>query len=244
MRKRSISVAACLIVALAGTPLFGGGKAAGTVVYDGPVPPMKPIRMGSDPICEMKHEEPARTEWLMAGEKGELKNVFVYVKSGLGDRTYPVPQKPDTINQSGCVYHPHVLGVQAGQPIEILNSDGTLHNVHALPREPGNDKFNEAMPAARKKITKVFEVPEVMVRIKCDVHPWMGAFVGVVNHPFYDVTAEDGSFEIVDLPPGTYTLEAWHERLPPQTATVTIKKDETVSVDFTLKRPEKPEKEE
>lgn len=243
MASKLNAAASCLVLGLMGTALYGGGAITGSARYDGPVPRMRPIRMGSDPICEMKHETPVTTEWLLAGEKGELKNVFVYVKSGLGDQTFPIPDTPVTIDQKGCVYHPHVLGVQAGQPIEILNSDGTLHNVHALPKEPGNDKFNEAMPAARKKITKVFEVPEVMIRIKCDVHPWMGAYVGVVNHPFYDVTSQDGTFEISNLPPGTYTVEAWHEKLPPQTATVTIKGDETVSVDFTLKRPERPKKE-
>lgn len=242
MKTSLMSLAIGLILISTGGSLYGVGKATGTVVYDGPVPRMRPIRMASDPICEMKHEEPARTEWLLAGENGELKNVFVYVKSGLGEKTFPVPDDPVTIDQDGCIYRPHVLGVQAGQPIDILNSDGTLHNVHALPKKPGNDKFNEAMPAARKKITKVFEIPEIMIRIKCDVHPWMGTYVGVVEHPFYDVTSGDGTFEIPDLPPGTYTLEAWHEKLPPKTATVTIEEDETVTVDFTLKRPERPKK--
>ncbi|MFQ6616157.1 MAG: carboxypeptidase regulatory-like domain-containing protein [Fidelibacterota bacterium] len=242
MTTNHSAAATCLVLVLTGSFLYATGKVTGTVVYDGPVPRMKPIRMGSDPVCEMKQEEPVRTEWLLAGENGELKNVFVFVDSGLVDTSFPIPEEPATINQEGCVYRPHVLGVQAGQPIDILNSDGTLHNVHALPKEPGNDRFNEAMPAARKKITKVFEVPEIMVRIKCDVHPWMGAFVGVVNHPFFAVTSADGSFEIPNLSPGTYTLKTWHEKLPPQTATVTIKEGETVSVDFTLKRPERPKK--
>ncbi len=237
---RKGALTALALVMLAGS-LDAKGSIKGTVKYEGKVPKMKVIRMGADPICDAKHDSPARAEWFLAGPDGELKNVFVYVKEGLkGD--YPAPSEAAVIDQNGCVYKPHVLGVQVGQPINILNSDGTLHNVHALPKKKGNDKFNEAMPGARKKITKKFNTPEIMVRIKCDVHPWMGARIGVVDHPFYAVTAEDGSYEIKGLPVGTYTIEVWHEKLPAKTATVTVKGDETVTSDFTLKRPPKKKK--
>jgi plastocyanin len=236
--KRSSVITAIFVIAISG--LYGGGI-KGTVKYEGKVPKMRPLKMAADPICDMKHDAPVRAEWLLAGPGGELKNVFVYVKEGVkGD--YPAPSEAEVIDQKDCVYKPHVLGVQAGQPIDILNSDGTLHNVHALPKKSGNAKFNEAMPGARKKITKKFNTPEIMVKIKCDVHPWMGTFVGVVDHPFYAVTAEDGSYEIKGLPAGTYTIEVWHEKLPAKTATVTIKGEETATADFTLKRPAKKKK--
>ena len=137
---------------------------------------------------------------------------------------------------------PHVSGVQIGQKIDILNSDGTLHNVHAMPKVKNNVAFNEAMPGARKKITKRFSEKEVMVRIKCDVHPWMGAFVGVLDHPFFAVTDDAGNFEIKGLPAGTYTVTAWHERLPAKSATVTVKGDGDATADFVLKRPPKKKK--
>lgn len=234
--RRVVTAAVALMLA---THINAGGTIKGTAKFVGKTPRMKAIKMAADPICATKHEIPAKTEWLVAGLNGELKNVFVYIKEGLGDRKFPVPEEPVTIDQRGCLYRPHVLGVQTGQPIEILNSDGTLHNVHGLPKKPGNDRFNEAMPAARKKITKTFNTPEVLVKIKCDVHPWMGCWVGVLDHPYYDVTDAGGSFELKDLPPGTYTVEAVQERLPPQTETLTIKGDETVTVDFLFKRPEK-----
>ena len=222
--------------------ILTAGGIKGTVKYEGKIPRMKPIKMAADPICDGKHAEgPARLEWLLAGSEGELKNVFVYVKEGLGDKKFAAPEKVATIDQNGCVYKPHILGVQVGQKIEILNSDGTLHNVHAMPKKKNNVAFNEAMPGARKKVTKKFDEAEIMVRVKCDVHPWMGAFIGVLDHPFYSVTDEKGNFEIENLPPGTYTVEAWHERLPAKAVTVTVQADGDATADFVLKRPPKKE---
>ena len=222
--------------------ILTAGGIKGTVKYEGKIPRMKPIKMAADPICDGKHAEgPARLEWLLAGSEGELKNVFVYVKEGLGDKKFAAPEKVATIDQNGCIYKPHILGVQVGQKIEILNSDGTLHNVHAMPKKKNNVAFNEAMPGARKKVTKKFDEAEIMVRVKCDVHPWMGAFIGVLDHPFYSVTDEKGNFEIENLPPGTYTVEAWHERLPAKAVTVTVKADGDATADFVLKRPPKKE---
>lgn len=217
--------------------VYGGGNVNGTVKYEGPVPRMKAIRMSADPACMAMHETPPRQEWLLIGEKGEVGNVFVYVKEGIAGMTFPVPEEAAVMDQSGCRYDPHVFGVRANQPIDILNSDGTLHNVHAVPKI--NRGFNEAMPAVRKKITKTFDKPEIMVRFKCDVHPWMGSYVGVLEHPYFAVTGVDGSFEIGDLPPGDYTLEAWHERLKTRTAEISVKEGETTTVDFTFTRPEK-----
>lgn len=227
-----------LFLSLSGILFAGGIK--GTVKYEGKVPKMKPIRMAADPICDGKHTQgPARLEWLLAGPEGVLKNVFVYVEKGLEGKEFKTPETAVTIDQRGCIYVPHVSGVQVGQKIDILNSDGTLHNVHAMPKVKKNVAFNEAMPGARKKITKKFDEKEVMVRIKCDVHPWMGAFVGVLDHPFFAVTDNAGNFEIKGLPAGTYTLTAWHERLPAKSTTVTVKGDGDATADFVLKRPPK-----
>ena len=219
--------------------LYGGGI-KGTVKFDGKAPKMKPIKMSADPICDGKHADgPARSEWLLSGSEGELKNVFVYIEKGLEGKSFKTPEKAVTIDQKGCVYIPHVIGVQVGQKIEILNSDGTLHNDHAMPKNRNNDAFNEAMPGARKKITKQFDDEELKLRIKCDVHPWMGAFIHVMNHPFFAVTDKAGNFKIEGLPAGTYTVTALHERLPPKSTTVTVSGDGDVKADFILKRPPK-----
>ena len=219
--------------------ILTAGGIKGTVKYEGKVPRMKPIKMAADPICDGKHAEgPARLEWLLAGSEGELKNVFVYVKEGLGDKKFAAPEKVATIDQNGCVYKPHILGVQVGQKIEILNSDGTLHNVHAMPKKKNNVAFNEAMPGARKKVTKQFDEAEIMVRVKCDVHPWMGAYIGVFDHPCFAVSGDDGTYIISDLKPGEYVIEAWHEKLGSQTANVTVS-DSAAHQNFTFKKPSK-----
>ena len=203
---------------------------------------MKPIKMAADPICDGQHAGgPARSEWLLAKDDGSLRNVFVYVEDGLNGKKFDIPSEPVVLDQIGCIYVPHVIGVQAGQNIDILNSDGTLHNVHSMPKNKNNTAFNEAMPGARKKITKKFDDEEVMVRMKCDVHPWMGAYIGVMNHPYFAVTDENGNFTIKNLPAGEYTLKAWHERLPAKTATIKVGEDGETSVNFVMKRPPKKE---
>jgi hypothetical protein len=139
------------------------------------------------------------------------------------------------LDQKGCRYTPHVLGVQVGQPLEVLNSDPTLHNVHALPT--ANREFNTGQPLAGMKHTHRFSTREVMVPFKCDVHPWMRAFIGVLDHPYFGVTTADGTFRLEGLPPGTYTVEAWHETLGMQTQSVTIGAKESRDVAFSFKSP-------
>jgi plastocyanin len=155
------------------------------------------------------------------------------VKDGLGDRVFPVPASAVVLDQKGCRYAPHVLGIQVGQTLEILSSDNTLHNVHAMPQQ--NREFNMAHQLAGIKHTHVFSTKEVMIPFKCDVHKWMNAFVGVLDHPFYAVTAGNGRFELKGLPPGTYTVEAWHEKLGTQTQMVTIGDKQTSDISFTFK---------
>ena len=165
-----------------------------------------------------------------------MGNVFVYVSKGVPKKDYPVPTTEAVINQEGCQYHPHVLGLMKGQTLKILNPDGTLHNVHAMPKE--NKEFNLAMPKFRTEITTTFDKPEFMFPIKCDVHPWMGAWIAVMSHPYFAVSGTDGKFTIADLPPGEYEIQAWQEKLGTQTATVTIATaDEAKEVNFKFAKP-------
>jgi plastocyanin len=157
---------------------------------------------------------------LLVGPGNGLQNAFVYVKDGLGDRKFSPPQTPVVLDQKGCKYMPHVFGVQVGQTVTIVNSDPTLHNVHAVPK--ANSEFNFGQAVKGMKTNRVFDKPEVMVPFRCDVHGWMAAYGGVLSHPYFAVSNADGSFEIKGLPAGTYTVEVWHERLGTQTTTVTV----------------------
>ena len=203
----------------------------GRVTLMGQVPAALPITMASDPRCT---KTGAVTETVVADAKGGLQNVFVYVKDGLGNLAFPVPTTPVVLDQKGCQYRPHVFGVRVGQPVEILNSDATLHNIHAWPVT--NQEFNVGQALQGLRHTHTFSTSEVMVPFKCDVHKWMNAFVGVVDHPFFAVTGADGTFTLKGLPPGTYTVEAWHEKLGTQTQSVTVGAKETkdIAVSFAL----------
>jgi plastocyanin len=206
------------------------GSIAGAIKLEGTPPPNPSINMGSDPYC-MKLGAASTPTFVVSN--GGLQNVFVYVKDGLGTLKFPVPATPVVLDQQGCSYMPRVVGIQVGQSLDIVNSDDTLHNVHALPMV--NREFNRGQSLKGLKSTTVFTAPEVMVPFKCDVHRWMNAWVGVVEHPFYAVSGEGGAFELKGLPPGTYTIEAWHEKLGTQTQSVTIGAKESKSIAFTFK---------
>ena len=195
------------------------GNISGRVTFAGTAPKPAPVRMDSDPNC-VQQGATTTDEAVVVGDGGGLQNAFVYVKDGLGDRTFQAPQAPVVLDQKGCKYFPHVFGVQVGQPVTILNSDPTLHNVHAVPK--ANTEFNFGQANKGMKTTRMFDKPEVMVPFRCDVHGWMAAYGGVLSHPFFAVSTADGSFEIKGLPAGTYTIEVWHERLGTQTTKVTV----------------------
>jgi plastocyanin len=239
--KYTLFAAFTLSCLYSGRAVAGDAAVSGKVSLDLPAgkkPGRKKLQMAADPVCAGKHTDaPALSEVVVVNDDGTLRNVFVYVKAGLEGKKFDVPAEPAVLDQNGCMYKPHVLGVRAGQPIKILNSDGTLHNIHPKPKV--NAEFNMAMPKFLKVKTKTFEKAEVMIPIKCDVHPWMQSYVGVLDHPFFFVTGEGGAFELTGLTAGTYTLEAWHERLGSQTREVTVKDGETATVDFTFQIPKK-----
>ena len=203
----------------------------GTVVFEGQVPALKPLAMEADPACAKKHTKPVPAEMLVLGSGNTMGNIMVWVSKGLpAGKTYPAPKTPVTLDQKGCQYVPHVTGIMVGQPYRILNSDGILHNIHTLPKI--NPQFNRGQPATVKEMTTSFPKPENMFQVKCDVHPWMSAYIGVFTHPFFSVTGTDGKFTIAGLDPGTYEITAWHERLGTQTATVTVGANETKTQAF------------
>ena len=213
----------------------GSGNIAGKVVLEGTAPKNALIKMEADPACASAAKTPQTQETFMVGEGGVLQNVFVYVKDGLGNRKFPIPTDTVQIDQQNCRYRPHVVGIRVGQPLEMLNSDPTVHNVHAMATT--NQQFNVGEPVKGMKMSHTFTAREIMVPLKCDVHPWMNAYVGVLDHPYFAVTGADGKFDLRTLPPGTYTIEAWHEKLGTMTQSVTIGEKETKDITFTFKAP-------
>ena len=215
--------------------IYAGGSITGTITFEGKAPKMKPLKVDADPICVANNEIAPKKEWLILDENKGVKNMLVFITEGL-NIDYSPPEEPVVIDQKGCIYSPHVLGIMAGQQLDILNNDGTLHNIHALPKV--NKEFNKAQPRSKKKLSVKFEKPEAPFKIKCDVHPWMGAYIGVFDHPCFAVSGDDGTYIISDLKPGEYVIEAWHEKLGSQTANVTVS-DSAAHQDFTFKKPSK-----
>jgi plastocyanin len=224
-------LAAGLVALMCPSVAFAASTVTGTVTFEGKVPPLPPLAMDADPACAKKHPTAVPNEALALGNGNTMGNIIVWVSKGLpAGKTYPAPTTPVVLDQNGCQYKPHTMGIMVGQPYKILNSDGILHNIHTLPTI--NPSFNQAFPATRKEATTKFDKPEAIFRIKCDVHPWMSAFIGVFTNPFYSVTSTDGKFTISGLDPGTYEITAWHERMGTQTASVTVAANETKSQNF------------
>jgi plastocyanin len=200
----------------------------GTVKFDGAVPKPLKIDMSVDPACKGMNQ----AENIVVAN-GDLANVFVYVKDGLGNRTFDVPKDAVVLEQSGCKYHPHMLGVMAGQTIEIKNEDQTTHNIHPTPKD--NREWNESQPPSAAPLEKNFAREEILLPVKCNQHPWMKMYINVVKTPFFAVTDKDGKYEIKGLPPGDYTIAFVHEKLGEQDQKVTVGPKDTKTVDQSFK---------
>jgi len=233
---------ACAIGAVAPYSVRAGGPPASSVSsgasvkgiarLDGPAPKAKPINMSPDPTCAKQHSSPIFSQDVVTDAKGDLQNVIVFVSEGLGDRTFDAPTQPITVEQKGCMYQPHVLAVRANQPLHVVNDDPTSHNIHPTPAN--NREWNKAEPPG-SAIDESFAREEIAIPVKCNVHPWMHGYIAVFKHPFFAVTGKDGSFDLSSLPPGTYTIKAWHEKLGTATQTITVGANETKEINFVFK---------
>jgi plastocyanin len=245
LRLSSLALLAAVAACGGSTPpppvATGGGKTVdtatagtitGRVVFEGAPPAAQPIKMGSDASCTQGGTAPVDETVVVAGDGG-LKNVFVHIKQGVDAAySFAIPTEPVVLDQKGCVYVPRVIGVRAGQPVKILNSDSTMHNVHSLPVT--NQELNQSTPVRGFSVTQTFTAPEVPVRFMCNVHNWMAAWVGVVAHPYFAVTDASGAFSIQGVPPGTYTVEAWHEKFGTKSSTITIGEKQNGSLSFSF----------
>lgn len=211
------------------------GTVTATVKFDGTPPPAEMITITGDKNCVAKNGAPQIAgESIVVGDDRSLQNVFVYVKDGLGHFSYPMPTTPVVLNQDKCRYTPRVLGVRVGQPLQVHNSDPLLHNVRS--NAVINQAFNKSTPIEGMSFEHTFSTTEVMVPFKCDVHGWMSAYVGVLDHPYFGTTGKDGKVVLPNLPPGTYTIEAWHESLGTKTQQITIAAKESKDVSFSFSR--------
>jgi plastocyanin len=190
--------------------------------------------MSGDPACVEAHGGKAYDESVVVNPNGTLANVFIYVKSGLEGKTFQVPDALVTIDQKGCWFHPRVLGIQVGQKLSVINSDPVTHNIH--PMAQINREWNHSQGQGDPPLSRKFLKPEIMIRVKCNIHSWMHAFIGVVDNPYYAVTGTDGTFQLPNLPPGDYVLEAWHEKLGTQQIKVTVPASAKIESGFTFKR--------
>ncbi|MBS1799191.1 MAG: carboxypeptidase regulatory-like domain-containing protein [Acidobacteria bacterium] len=206
---------------------------AGKVSYIGPKPTPKKIDMSEDPACVSAHHGQAFDESLIVGRNHSLANAFIYIKSGLEGKTFEVPATPVVIDQNGCWFHPHVMGVQTNQVVKIVNSDPVTHNIH--PMAEVNREWNHSQGPGDPVLTRKFVKPEIMIPVKCNIHSWMRAYIGVLDHPYFAVSKDDGTFKIPNLPPGTYTLAIWQEKLGTQEQQITIAPGQHAVADFTFK---------
>src|ERR1700739_4796045 len=210
------------------------GSITGTIKLDGAPPKMKIINMAAEPTCAKDHaSQPAMTEDVVPGENGTLQNVVVYLQGDFSQYAFTTPTAPVTIDQKGCQYQPHVLALMTNQPLQVINSDPLTHNIHPVPKD--NREWNQSQPPGAAPIDQSFARPEVAIPVKCNVHPWMKAYIAVFANPYFQVTGKDGSFDIKNVPPGTYTVTAWHELYGTREQNVIIGPKESKNVTLTFK---------
>jgi len=217
---------------VASTGTTSAATVKGTVKLEGVAPEARPINMSADPICAKQHREPVLSQDVEVDGKGDLGNVIVFVADGLQGQVFDPPTQPATIDQRGCMYEPHVLAIRANQPLDVKNDDPTSHNIHPLPTN--NREWNKSEPPG-SRAEETFPREEVAIPVKCNIHPWMRGYVAVFKHPFFAVTTKDGSFDLANLPAGTYTIKAWHEKLGTATQIITVAANETKTIQFLFK---------
>jgi len=205
----------------------------GKITFQGEKPKLQKIMMDQDPVCVQKHSSAVTAEDGMVNSDGTLPNVFVYVKAGAEKYTFATPSDAVTLDQDGCMYKPHVLGIMVGQTLKVVSSDATTHNIHPQPKD--NREWNMSQAPGAAPIEQKFAREEIMVPVKCNQHPWMKAYIGVLKNPFFAVTGSDGTFTIKGLPPGDYTIGAWTASFGTQEQKVTVGAKETKTADFTFK---------
>ena len=214
------------------TTSAGAALIKGVVEFAGVAPASAPIKMSADPNCAKQHSRPVLSREVAVDSKGGLQNAIVFIADGLGDRTFDSPTQPAVISQKGCLYEPHLLAVRQNQPFEVVNDDPTSHNIHPTPAN--NREWNRAEPPGAK-VEEAFPREEIAIPVKCNIHPWMRGYIAVLKNPYFAVTKEDGSFDLPNLPPGTYTIKAWHEKLGTSSQTVTIGANEKKEISFVFK---------
>ena len=235
---RRSEVLLAMTILLVGTLFFSKPVFASTITgkvnFEGEAPLPKPINFGAERQCALAHGGKAPTEeGLVVNPNKTVKWALVYVKEGVMGQ-YETPTQPVEIDQTGCLFSPHAVAAMVGQTVNFKNNDELLHNVRTNSKI--NKTFNIAQPIKNMTTAKKFDQPEIGIQLRCDVHFWMSSYLHILNHPFFAVTGDDGSFTIKDLPAGTYTIELWHEKLGTQTQSITVADGETKTVDFTLKQ--------
>ena len=240
MRRKSVSISACAFLTLFLLTDWGWPRPAdapasvkGVVKFEGTPPKGTRINMSQDPFCAKAHVTPVTTEEVEVGTDGGLANVVVYVSDGLTSHDFQPPQQPAVLEQKGCQYKPHVLALQANQKLDIVNADETTHNIHPTPNN--NREWNMTQPHG-VPLEHTFAREEIAIPVKCNVHPWMKGYIAVFKHPYFSVTDKNGSFELKGLPPGTYTISVWQEKLGTQTQKVTVAQGKEETINFTYKQ--------
>ena len=233
-KKQEPSGAPSSAATQAATPVNAAtaGSITGIVQLDGKPPRMKVINMAAEPKCAQEHSSPAMTQEVVPEGNGTLQNVVVYLQGDFSHYKLGEPQTPAIIDQKGCMYNPHVLALRTGQPLQVINSDPVTHNIHPVPKD--NREWNQSQPPGAAPIVQSFAREEVAIPVKCNVHPWMKAYIAVLNNPYFQVTGKDGSFDLKNVPPGTYKVVAWQELYGMQEQSVTIGPKESKNIRFTF----------